>query len=276
MTNLWASSSLSGRGDVFTVLHSGLTVDLISTPAGLLATCSQDEAVSDVVERNPDDFDFIPVVDENRRFIGMFNASAQRGRRTLATVSQCFVPLSEKYLIGADASILDFVLDADQRPCRLVISGAKIVGLVSLSDLQRLPARAALFALITGFEITMTDFIKKNYPEEATWLQLLGSKRRQKIRDEISKVRADDGYVESLLFTQFCDKNRIVTLHLPEDRREDIEVKLNRVEKLRNSIAHANEYAASPDQAKIVCEVVRELLELRDELQAGIGDHRTT
>lgn len=276
MGNNWASSNLSGTGDVFTALHSGLTVNLISTPADLLATCSQDEAVSDVLARNPEDFDFIPVVDDNRRFIGMFNASAQRGRRTLATIWQCFVPLSEEYLIGADASVLDFVRDADQRPSRLVISRAKIVGLVSLSDLQRLPARVALFALITGFEITMAEFIKKKFPEDTNWLRMLTSKRQQKIKDEMSRARADDAYVESLLFTQFCDKNEIVTLHFPEDRRKALEIKLNKVEKLRNSIAHANEYAASPDQAKIVCEVVRELLELRDELQASVGDPRST
>jgi hypothetical protein len=239
MANNWASSNLSETCDVFTALHSGLTIDLISTPAHSLATCSQDEAVSDVVERNPNDFDFIPVVDENRRFIGMFNASAQKGRQTLGTIWQCFVPLSEEYLIGADASIVDFVLDADQRPCRLVISGAKIVGLVSLSDLQRLPARAALLALITGFEITMTEFIKKKYPEDSDWLKLIASKRQQKIKDEMSKARAHDGYVESLLFTQFCDKNEIVTQHFPEDRREALEIKLNKVEKLRNSVAHA-------------------------------------
>src|SRR3981189_2606002 len=113
MTNRWASSSLSGKGDVFTALHVGLAVDLISTPANELSTCTQDEAVSDVLERNRGDFDFIPVVDENSRFIGMFNASVYRGRQTPDTIWRCFVPLAEEYLIGADASILDFILDAD-------------------------------------------------------------------------------------------------------------------------------------------------------------------
>jgi hypothetical protein len=53
--------------------------------------------------------------------------------------------LSEANLIGADASILAFVRDADRHKCRLVVSGCEISGLVSLSDLQRLPVRAALF-----------------------------------------------------------------------------------------------------------------------------------
>ena len=210
MINRWASSNLSGEGDVFRALHAGLTVSLITTPTTALKTCTQHEKISGVVERYPEDFDFIPVVDENQRFIGMFNALAQRDRRTLGTVWQCFSPLSEENLIGADASILDFVLDADQRPCRLVISGSKIVGLVSISDLQRLPVRAALFALITGFEMTMANFIRQRHSEESDWLKCLAAKRRQKIEDEKSEAKADDSYVDTLLFTQFYDKKEIV------------------------------------------------------------------
>jgi hypothetical protein len=200
----------------------------------------------------------------------MFNASAQRERSTQGTIRGCFIPLSEEYLIGADASILDFILDADQRPCRLVVSGARIVGLVSLSDLQRLPVRATLFALITGFEITMTEFIKTKYPSESGWLEVLAARRQQKIKDEMSKAKADDGFVESLLFTQFFDKTTIVARQLPETQRKSLEARLRRIEQLRNHVAHANDYAATAIHAKNVCEVVRDLLELRDELQEYI------
>jgi hypothetical protein len=274
MTDRWASSNLLGAGDVFTALHAALTVDLISTSATLLRTCTQDETISDVVDRNPEDFDFIPVVDENQRFIGMFNASAQRDRRTLGTIWQCFSPLSEENLIGADASILDFILDADQKPCRLVISGVKIVGLVSLSDLQRLPVRAALFALITGFEMTMADFIRQKHPEDSDWLRLLTETRERRVEDEKAKAKADDSYVDTLLFTQFCDKREIVKREFPEDLRKSLEEALIEIEQLRNNIAHANEYASSPSQAKNVCELVRELLSLRNQLQVSMEGER--
>jgi hypothetical protein len=267
LINRWASSNLSGKGDVFTALHAGLTINLISTPSDSLTVCTQNEPVSDVLARSPEDYDFIPVVDDNRRFVGMFNAFNHRGQLTLATVWQSFVPLSEENLIGADASILDFVVDADQRPCRLVIAGANIIGLVSLSDLQRLPARAALFALITGFEITMAEFIQKKYLKDVGWLGVLAAKRQQKIKDEMGKTQADNGYVESLLFTQFCDKTKIVSHQFPRARREVLEISFRKIEQLRNQVAHANEYASSPIHAKHVCKVVRELLELRDELQ---------
>jgi Mg/Co/Ni transporter MgtE len=68
MINRWASSKLSGQ--VFKALHTGLTVNLISTPAAALKTCTQHETISELVERYPEDFDFIPVVDENQRLLG--------------------------------------------------------------------------------------------------------------------------------------------------------------------------------------------------------------
>jgi CBS domain-containing protein len=266
MVNRWASGAISGHGDIYKSLHAGLTVDLISTPATDLKTCTPHELISEVTGRNPEDFDFLPVVDDGR-FVGMFHAAKHRDRRTLDTVWRSYSPLSEEYLIGANASILDFVLDADQRQCRLVISGSKIIGLVSLSDLQKLPVRAALFALITGFEITMAERIKKSFATDGAWLDLLANGRQKKIEAEKKKAKAEDNYVDSLLFTQFCDKREILKQQLAEEQRAGFHESLSRIEALRNSIAHANEYASSLNRAKAVCEIVRELLRLKDELQ---------
>ncbi|MET4200737.1 hypothetical protein [Bradyrhizobium sp. LA6.12] len=252
---------------MFKALHSGLTVGLIATSASELKTCTPHELISDVLQRNPEDFDFLPVVDETHRFAGMFHAAAHRERRTLGTVWQCYVPLSEDYLLGADASILDFVLDADEKQCRLVISGTKVVGLVSLSDLQRLPVRAALFALITGLEMTMADLIRTRHPKSEDWMRFLTNGRQAKIEEERKKAKSDDGYVDTLLFTQFCDKRDILTQKLPEPERSALSAALERIESLRNSIAHANEYASAPAQAKNVCKIAREMLHLTDQFQ---------
>jgi hypothetical protein len=268
MRNRWASSGLSGT-DVFKALHGGLTVELISTPANELKTCTPHELISDVLQRNPEDFDFLPVIDDVDRFIGMFHAAACRDRRTLSTVWYCYVPLSEDYLIGADASILDFMLDADDKQCRLVISGTKVVGLVSLSDLQRLPVRAALFALITGLEMTMADLIRTKYPKTEDWMRFLADRRRAKIEEEREKAKSDDGYVDTLLFTQFCDKRDILTQRLPEPQRSALDTTLVSIETLRNSLAHASEYASSPAQAKNVCKIVRDLLHLMSRFQVN-------
>ena len=75
------------------------------------------------------------------------------------------------------------------------------------------------------------------------------------------------------------DGNRLITnttrseillkgFQLPKSTQgeKDFRKKLEQIQALRNNLAHANEYAASPDQARHVCEVVRELLALRETI----------
>jgi len=134
----------------------------------------------------------------------------------------------------------------------------------TLSDLQRLPVRAALFALVTGFEMTMADLIKAKLPDETAWMAMLKPTRLDKIEKEISIAQSKDAFVDKLLFTQFADKAEVVKrlnptgMHGPTFERQ-----LKDFQDLRDSLAHANEYAASPDQAKHVCDLVRKLLRMR-------------
>src|SRR5262249_61336057 len=95
--------------------------------------------------------------------------------------------LSDDNLIGDNASILDFIMGADSRPCRLLVAGTQISGLVSLSDLQRLPVRATLFALITGLEIIMAEAIRHRYPAPEYWMAFLSDGRTEKIMEQICK-----------------------------------------------------------------------------------------
>ena len=270
MTDRWANHDDAGTGDVFHALHAGLTVELISTKRPQLMTCAPHEPLSVVKARNTEPYDFLPVVapgdGERDRIVGLFHTAKffdeipADGR-----IEQHYAPLSEDYLIGADASILNFVMDADEKPCRLVISGTSIVGLVSLFDLQKLPVRAALFSLITGFEITMFEAIKRECPNDDDWKCYLSDGHRDKINEEIEQSHQGDGFVDELLFTQFCDKSEILLkgFQLPRSKTS-----LRGIQKLRDSLAHVNEYAASPEQARNVCAVVRNLLALREEFGA--------
>ena len=267
----WASPAFAGTGDVFQTLQSGLTVGLVATHRDELKTCKKSELVSHVLNANSDDFDFIPVMDDfghEPRFVGLFPAAeVRKSCNDDGLVASVYLPLAEEYLIGADASILDFVIQADTRPCKLVVSGSQIVGLVTLSDLQRLPVRAALFALITGFEMTMADFIKAKLPDAQAWMAMLKPRRIEKIQQEISMAQAKDAFVDTLLYAQFCDKAEIMKCLKPIDMSDPaFERQLRHFEDLRNSLAHANQYAASPDQAKHVCNLVRELLSMRHEI----------
>jgi len=274
MSVRWANHSDIGSSDVFEALHSGLTVKLISTHRADLMTCRLTDSLSDVMERNMASYDFLPVIgpgsDGRERIIGLFHAARFFGVSSVeGNVRQQFNPLSEEYLVGADGSILNFIKDAGEKPCRLVVSGTEIVGLVTLSDLQKLPVRAALFALITGFEITMFNAIKRECLNDQDWMRFLSDGRQKKISEEIARSRKGDSFVDALLFTQFCDKAEILVKCLPLARsKTKLHDQLNAIQKLRDKIAHANEYAASPEHARKVSALVRGLLVLKGEIEA--------
>jgi hypothetical protein len=272
MNTRWAHRGELGSSGVFEAVHSGLTVELIETARDHLVTCKADDAASLIVDQNTEQYDFIPVIADSEtggdRIVGLFHAAAfHDGPAPSGRVADYLLPLSEQFLIGADASILDFITDADTRPCRLVLAGPSISGLVSLSDLQRLPVRAALFALITGFEITKAEAIRRKFAKDQDWMPCLNKRRREELEKEIRKSKNDDGFVDTLLFTQFCDKKEVVIKYFEfEQSKKKPRLQLDRIQKLRDNVAHANEYAATPEQARGVCAVVRDLLVLRAEI----------
>lgn len=277
MSEAWAKREDWQSPSVIEAAHSGLTVKLVATPVEELMTCLMGEPVAVVMERNTEPFDFLPVKDSDDasgHIIGLFHAAGFIGAAAPeGPVADHVLSLTESHVIGGDAGILDFVKDADKKPCRLVFSGPRISGLVSLSDLQKLPVRAALFAVITGLEMTMTDAIRRKHPDSESWLGCLGLKRRDKIRAEIATSHAGDGYVDSLLFTQFCDKAAIIKKSVSTPLSKNaLKATFTRLERLRNKVAHANDYASTREEAEAVCRDVRALLELQEVIAGSQRD----
>ena len=269
MTSRWPSDDGIGD-DIFETLHSGLSVALIATERKRLMTCRLNESLSVVVPQSMErQYDYLPVTDDDGgEIVGLLNAGKLvQSSSCIGHVSDRFWHLSEGDLIGANASILDFIKDADSKPCRLVVSKSEIIGLVTLSDLQRLPVRAALFALITGLERTMAGAISKQYEDENEWCGLLSEGRRKKVWEKVAKSKQDDGFVDTLLFTEFCDKRDILLQFFPSSLgKKKLRCQLEEIEELRHKVAHANDYATTQTEAQRVCAVVCNLLKLRKEI----------
>ena len=193
----------------FESMHRDFTVDRVDTPRDELEYCTQEETIAAVRKRNTKKYNYLPVKDCHGSIIGLFHALPE-ACTTKKIVGDDMDGLSDANLIGADASILDFLKEVDTKPFRLVVSGSGIHGLMAWSDLQKLPVRTALFGLITGFELTMFEAIKSKYPAGEDWLAQLTPGRRENVSKEIKKAHKSDSDVDALLYTQFCDKTAIL------------------------------------------------------------------
>jgi hypothetical protein len=268
----WAGPSAAPAPELMNAFQEGLPVRLISTPRRDLWTCRVDESLAAVVERNKEGFDYFPVVGARDRIIGLLdlvNIDHVAGHR--GCVKDLMRPLREDDLIGADAGILRFVKMADRYPCRLVVSGAQIDGLVSLSDVQKFPARVALFALVTHLEMAMADAIRREFKESKSWKERLSDRRRSEVEEKRRVAWKDDNWVSDLLFTGFADKVTIIRKSDFGARHENFAGDMARARQLRNHLAHANDYAETRKAAAEVCNIVRKVKYWIEQLSAWSG-----
>ena len=266
--------------DVLDQLQGSLTVSTIMTPRDDLETCRRDETARSVMARNEEDYSFFPVVDdtERKRFLGLYRAERWfRDEAPDDSIREEFELLSEDHVIGADASIIEFVTTADERPARLVVSGDEVTGLVTLSDLQRLPVRAAIFALITSLELAMSERIEAEWPDDSTdWLELLSPDRRENVEDKITTAKREDGYVSAIVLTQISDKATILRKQkLVSGSGKQLKRDFKAIRKLRDKVAHASYYAETPKAAYEVCEVVRRIGQIHGEIRESTSSAKS-
>lgn len=265
----WASNH-DGSLEKLHRVQASLTVNLIMVPRDAFQVCRVSDTAAEVDYRNKNRFSFLPVVDDRERVVGLYDAERWFQREAPnEVIAEDFIRLSEEIVIGANAGIFDFVRDADQFATKLVVSGSGVAGLISLSDIQQLPVRAALFSLITSLEMAMAMAIQRKWPDARLWLECLSEGRQQKLQDEIEKAKKLDGFVSELSFTQFSDKADLIRkADLLSGSKMRVKESLGEIRKLRDQIAHANGYADTPEEAKKVCRIVRAIYQLKEELIA--------
>jgi CBS domain-containing protein len=136
----WSADSLAGNLDeLLAAFDYGLPVRLIATFQNLV-TCGTDDIIADALELTlQGDFDYLPVT-ENGLFVGLFDrayvlsrhpSSSDRRQRVRAAMHN----LDETNLMSSEAGILSFMDSALERPCRLLLNGEHISGIVTTSDL---------------------------------------------------------------------------------------------------------------------------------------------
>ena len=246
--------------DVLALFQAELPIRLIATSRSEFATCDISEMLGPFVESRNDDFDFYPVTDAGR-IVGILEASSLTPTERVGgfRIADKMKRLSEDNLIGHDASILDFIRQMEERPCCLVIRGSEITGIVTTSDVQRLPVRAVLFAMVTRLEMAMTQVIRDKRLSDEDLLSRLSPERKKKLLDEIKQTRRDDRFVDLLLFMQFSDKQTIIkklSLLPPKVPKTKFDRQLNRIRELRDALAHANEFASTRQSAEVLCRTV--------------------
>jgi CBS domain-containing protein len=212
-----------------------------------LRTCSiNDSAMAVLADRAFADFEHIPVRDDAGHIVGVLNRSAQA---IVGNASETMQQLDESLLVAAEAPLMSFVRLAGTVPYKLVLNENGIRGIVTRSDLLKLPVRLVAFAFVTHLEALMADVIRtRNQQGDESWLEFLSEGRRKKVTEKRDTLKGSRMELDLLEFTEFCDKRQIVKKisSLGRDFIDETED----LEKLRDQIAHAATFISSDKDAR--------------------------
>ena len=248
----WQSNPLQGdHDDMLASLERSAPVRLMATMADL-EVARANEPVGEALRRaNAQRFDFLPVrKGPDGPIIGLFSR-VNMDRDTAASVEQVMRPLGSDILISADAPLLDFIYSADTNPCRLVLDRSGVNGLVTLSDIQRLPVRTVLFSLFIHLELLLTEALRAKLGPEKLPFEFLSENRAQDARkrwEDATQSGMDRESLNSLLFADkktVAEKQRLFGLS-----RTKINSDLGQIEEhLRNPIAHGADFLRTDEDA---------------------------
>jgi hypothetical protein len=226
-------------------LEAGLRVEHIA--AFDLQTCHSDDALNSVLtDKAFTDFDQIPVRDRTERIVGVLLRSSNSGTGSVAESMQ---KLDESILVSADGPLMSFVRLAGTAPYKLVLNEHGIRGIVTRSDLLKLPVRLLAFACVTHLEILMADLIRMEFADgPSSWLAKLSEGRQQKIREKETALKGARIEIDTLEFTDFCDKRDLADA--AKGFGEEFVADMKIAEKLRNDIAHAATFITSDAEAR--------------------------
>jgi PII-like signaling protein len=184
------------------------------------------------------DFDQIPVKD-GARIVGVLERSNPTQLRRL----------DDSLLVSADDLLSHFIHTVHKQPYRLVVDKTAIAGIVTWSDLLKLPVIVFAFSLVAELELAMNQRIKQRYGDTEKWLELVDDKKAvHKIAVRRQKLASQNLVLPVVELADLIDKAKVFRQIL--GTRRDFDADLESIRDLRNDVAHVKDIVRSEADLK--------------------------
>ena len=258
----WAQSTVDTTDSAFLdTLHGQFPVSLIATPREAFVCRPRAQWMDIQDDPEVEGFDQIPLTGDSGRFESVF--VSDHGE----------VALHEGMFMAASAPLLAFLRSADDQRFRLLVDGERVSGLVTISDLQKLPVYSVLFGVVLAVETLLMEWIRrKSKWDDDAWLKHLHPGQLGTIKKYWEEAQANNLAVDRLAVASFKhEMTAAIGLGL-FDADDDTHERLKRVEALRHRVCHAIDIAPSPEHALAVPAETRNALSLASWLTGRIND----
>lgn len=259
--NRWASPVLRISASNFLAsIRSAIPVAIIATPRADFRCRPKSRWRGIQSDLELADFDQVPLTDADNVYI---EAVFVRGTG--------LVDLREDMFMASDGPLISFLETADQQRFRFLVENSKVSGMVTLSDIQRLPVYSVLFSLVLAVEMLLMDWIRKTCgADENAWLEHLDRRQQGVIEKHWNETLKKNLAIDHLSCATFGQEIRAAVglgLFRNNDKRH---VSFKELETLRNKICHAAEFALAPEQALTIPRHVRDAQAVATWLQTQI------
>jgi hypothetical protein len=250
---------------VIAEVRTGITVASIATPRDKLVCRETKRWPGFKDESDIQQFDHVPVTDgEDGEIVGVFDRKKGICR-----------PLSEAMFLASDAGLLSFLEIADRQEFAFLVHQSRIAGLVTISDIQRLPVYCVLFTLLMSVEMLLMEWIRESCqldPEK--WLEKLDRSDQTRINSLWQRAQSKNVALDKLSYANFTQElTAAESLGLFASDPEAL-TSLRDLIELRNDVCHGKEIAPTLDRAMKVPTYVRKALSVEACLNDALGKVR--
>ena len=215
-------------------LNEGLRVRHIA--ASPLLTCSITEDVNQASCGSKfEGIDQIPIMD-GKRMVAVWERTSKEKRL-----------LDDSLLVSADAPLWDFIHTLHQQRYRLVVDKTNIAGIVTWSDLLKVPVFVLAFSLLAELELAMNRRILEQYKDDC-WIGLLDTQVQGTIASRRRKLEERNLTLPAIEAADLWHKAKVLRTKLGAGR--NFEAELEKVVKLRNDVDHVKDMVQGDSDLK--------------------------
>ena len=235
-------------------LDAGIQVRHIATFE--IESCEPDDTVKSVIEREDWRIFSQVLVRHSGHAVGILE---KKGADSAKTVGQEMRPLSGAMLIAGDAPLSEFLSVCHHHSFRLVVDRTRADGIVTVSDLQKLPVRLHAYTRIAHLEMLMAEIIRRrSHHDDSLWKHHVKPSMIRKAEKLRAYYERQDLGLPLIEYTDFGDKVQALGGLCPE---LDAEPDLLAVKQLRHEIMHARPV----DESELGLSTFLERLSLTDK-----------
>jgi hypothetical protein len=164
-------------------------------------------------------------------------------------------PLDESILVSAEAPLASFIQAVRNQPYRLVVDGTQIKGIVTRSDLLKVPVLLLGYSLLAQLELLANRAIEIKFKSSDDWLPELKELEEQHVKREERHARRIEGRKEKakrenlslplVELADLVDKLRVIQDFLPSEG--EFKTELKEVVEFRNVVDHVRPLVPSRD-----------------------------